>query len=244
MMSSTSPPLARTLRRKRSSANASLTTRPSHLHLRDSCSPSLDTLVLIHISTTTTTAQPANSTTTTTTTTTLIRALVEPNFLIQAQGRVSRLDRETWERVRDSVEALRIVGASSSSSVPPLTPHTSPDPSLPLTPQHQAHAKYFNVGPPSPSPSRTTSTLLMQPRSRTESTEPGVKNSAELLAFVVHGVGDDGGPGDDHAAWLNLPSQIRVLLGEGANWTGSSHPAGPAIMQEGVCEAILGLVRS
>ncbi|KAE8213901.1 hypothetical protein CF319_g1362 [Tilletia indica] len=225
-----SPTLTRTLRRKRSSANASLTTRPSHLNLRDTCSPSLDTLVLVHMSTAPESAGASTH---------LVRALMEPNFLIDSQARVSRLDRETWERVRDSVEALRIVGTTSCLPLP--TPSHSPDPSLPLTPQHQASARYFDVCPPTvPRSARTTSTLLMQPRTRTESTEPGVKSSADLLAFVIHGVGDGA---VDEGAWLNLPNQIRVLLNEAENWT-KGHPGGPAVVQEQVCETILNLVRS
>ncbi|KAK0535297.1 hypothetical protein OC834_000111 [Tilletia horrida] len=235
-----SPVLARSLRRKRSSANAALTTRPSHLNLRDTFHPSLDTLVLVHMST-----APGG-------TTTLVRALMEPNFLVDSQGRVTRLDRETWERVRDSVEALRIVGTSSnsngnySSSPPGLstlpTPDQSPDLSLPLNPSHQASARAFNVCPPdTPLSSRATSTLLMQPKPRRSEADPPVSAASELLAFLVHGVSGDGPV--DEGSWLMLPNQMRVLLME-AEHLARTYPTGTGPVQEGVCEAILNLVRS
>ncbi|KAL9940896.1 hypothetical protein V8E36_000384 [Tilletia maclaganii] len=230
---STSPTaLAHTLRRKRSSANAALTSRPSHLNLRDNLQPSLNTIVLVHTSTAPADAGGA---------TTLVRALMEPNFLIDSQGRVTRLDRETWERVRDSVEALRIVGTSSStiSSLP--TPDQSPNLSLPISPQHQANARTFDVGPNSaPRGSRATSTLLMQPRLQTATTEDSLTSPSELLAFVVHGVGAE--PVDiDEAAWSSLPTQIRVLLNE-AGHLQKTYAPGP-LGEPGVCDAILRLVR-
>ncbi|KAK0543820.1 hypothetical protein OC845_005929 [Tilletia horrida] len=246
-----SPTLARTLRRKRSSANAALTSRPSHLNLRDSTlHPTLDTVVFIHLTTSSLDSGAHTQ---------LVQALIEPNFLIDAQGRTLRLDRDAWEKARDSVEALRIVGTTSSSLAaeipapkPPLTPDQSPDLSLPLAPAHQASARYFDVCPPSESrSSHSTSTFLMQPRLATTASPPPASTGSpqrqittptELLAFVIHGVGD--GTELDDAAWAKLPNQLRTLLEEAdqlqkATETSTNH----VVTETDVRQTILDLVR-
>ncbi|EPQ32416.1 uncharacterized protein PFL1_00612 [Pseudozyma flocculosa PF-1] len=128
------------LRRKRSLASAALTSRPSVLTL-GRLTPSLETCVLIHTTskvaptssaTAETGAPPASTAAAAPGSRQLVHALFEPNFFVDGvKKRVERLDRAQWERIRASVEDLRIVGIASrerriNPTAPPLTPAKNP----------------------------------------------------------------------------------------------------------------------
>lgn len=174
---------------------------PSSLGISPSLSISLSTLVLVH-----TTTSPEGKTS-------LAHALFEPDFLIDSENRIVRLGREQWERVRDSVEGLRIVGRSRSGSrnnnqnTPLETPEQSPNNSFQGSFET---TRWFSLAPEtSPANSRSTSTLLIQPFGG----DGVASKTSDLLAFQIYGVGDSGADICPNS-WETLPSQIKTLLTE------------------------------
>ncbi|KAN0066204.1 hypothetical protein ACQY0O_000298 [Thecaphora frezii] len=224
------------LRRKRSLASAALTSRPSLLTL-GRLTPSLETCVLIH--TTSKLASPADgSHGDERVQRQLVHALFEPNFYVDGvKRRVEKLDRAKWERIRASVEDLRIVGLASREkrihpNAPPLasvsnpggliTPDASPRRKESGHDSDAARAPdcLFDLTSPSPTTdatktttsdrldARSISTLLIQPRPYTAIP---ASRADELIEFEIRGVGD--GILEAHR-WSILPDQVKRILEE------------------------------
>lgn len=144
-----------------------------------------------------------------------------------------RLDRETWERVRDLVEGLRIVGQSSASNLNGLpTPDASPDlGNLPVT--EASAARFWDLAPEGGERgSRSTSTMFIQPRGGAGAMP--VNRAGELLAYVVHGVGDG-----REVDLSKLPTQLCALLEEAEKL---NDVADGQMEEEEACERALALL--